>query len=320
MSDARSCLIVGAGMAGLTAAGALQARGWSVVLLDKGRGVGGRMATRRIGESRLDHGAQFFTVRDARFQEAAHRWERAGWVGPWFAESGHVRYRASGGMNALAKHLSEPFDVRTETKVAQAEPADDGWRVTTEAGELFRAGALLLTPPAQQSAALLGTCLERFPSAIASALNGVDYDPCFALLVVLDGASQVPPPGYIRPGGGPVEWIADNTQKGISAGAAALTIHARADFSRQYLEAPQEDVANLLLEAARPWFGGQVTAWNLHRWRYSRPVEGGQSPLCLFAQQPACLAIAGDAWGGSRLEGAFLSGLGAAEKIAETAR
>jgi len=49
--------VIGAGMTGLTAAGVLQARGWAVVLLDKGRAVGGRMATRRIGESRLDPAA-----------------------------------------------------------------------------------------------------------------------------------------------------------------------------------------------------------------------------------------------------------------------
>jgi predicted NAD/FAD-dependent oxidoreductase len=97
VSTNRSCLIVGAGIAGLTAAAALEARGWAVVLLDKGRGPGGRMATRRIGESRLDHGAQFFTVRDARFREAANRWEQAGWVAPWFAEGRHVRYRAEAG-------------------------------------------------------------------------------------------------------------------------------------------------------------------------------------------------------------------------------
>ncbi len=306
-------------MAGLTAASVLQARGWEVVFLDKDRGAGGRMATRRIGESRLDHGAQFFTVRDARFREAAGRWELANWVAAWFSEGGHVRYRAVGGMNALAKHLAEPFDVRTEAMVELVEPAGEGWRVITEAGETFRADALLLTPPAPQSIALLAACADQLPSEINSTLSSIDFDPCFALLVTIDGPSRVPPPGYIRLDQGPVQWIADNTQKGISTGAAALTIHARADFSRHYLEASKEDVAKLLLEAARPWFGGQVTAWQLHRWRYSRPVDAGQRPMCLFSRQPACLAIAGDALGGSRLEGAFLSGLAAAERIVETA-
>ena len=317
MSGNRSCLIVGAGMAGLTAAAALTARGWAVGLLDKGRSPGGRMATRQIGESRLDHGAQFFTVRDARFREAADRWERAGWVAPWFRDGGHVRYRAVGGMNALAKHLAEPFDVRTGEKVVLVEPVGGTWRVVTEAGESFCADALLLTPPAPQSIALLAACADQLPCEIDSTLKSIDFDPCFALLVTLDGPGQVPPPGYIRPERGPVEWIADNTQKGVSTGAAALTVHARADFSRQYLEAPKEDVARLLLAAAGPWLGNQISAWQLHRWRYSRPVDTCRQPMCLFSRQPACLAIAGDALGGSRLEGAFLSGLAAAERIAD---
>jgi hypothetical protein len=303
-------------MAGLTAAAALEAKGWAVVLLDKGRGPGGRMATRRIGESRLDHGAQFFTVRDGRFREAVGRWERNGWVAPWFSEGGHVRYRAAGGMNALAKHLARSFDLRTEVKVKSVEPAEEGWRVTAESGQTLHAGALLLTPPAPQAIALLANCSSRLPSEISSALNAIAFDPCFALLVTIEGPSRVPPPGYIRPDHGPVEWIADNTQKGVSTGAAALTVHARPDFSLHNLEAPREQVANLLLEAARPWFGGQVTAWQLHRWRYSRPLVAGKEPDCLFSRQPACLAIAGDALGGSRLEGAFLSGLLAAERIA----
>jgi predicted NAD/FAD-dependent oxidoreductase len=220
-------------------------------------------------------------------------------------------------MNALARHLAEPFDVQTETKVASVEPADEGWRVITESGLTLPADALILTPPAPQTLALLTPCSARLPSQLLSTLAAISFDPCFALLVALDGTSQVPPPGYVRPDEGPVEWIADNTQKGVSTGATALTIHARADFSRAWLEAPEEDVTRLLLEAARPWLGAKVTAWQLHRWRYSRPVEAGQRPACLFARQPARLAIAGDAFGASRLESAFLSGLAAAEKIAE---
>ena len=53
--------MVGAGMAGLTAAHRLSGV-TEVVILDKGRGVGGRLATRRIGDATIDHGAQFITT------------------------------------------------------------------------------------------------------------------------------------------------------------------------------------------------------------------------------------------------------------------
>lgn len=305
-------------MAGLTAARFLQASGWSVVLLEKSRGIGGRMATRRLGASYLDHGAQFFTVRDARFEEAARQWKSAGWVAPWFTREGHVRYWSTAGMNTLAGRLAEGLDVRRETKVETVEPADEGWRVKTGSSEIFRAATLLLTPPAPQSTDLLNACADRLPPEILSTLGGIEYDPCFSLLVTIAGLSRVPSPGYVRPKSGPVEWIADNAQKGVSAGDAALTIHASADFSRRYLEAPKDEVARLLLEAAETWFGSRVTAWQLHRWKYSRPVAA-ERPLYLLTNQPAGLAIAGDGCGGPRLEGAFLSGLSAAQSLVEAA-
>ena len=309
-----SCLVVGAGMAGLTAAAALKDRGWDVVLLDKGRGVGGRMATRRIGGSSFDHGAQFFTVRDSRFREAVARWESDNVVVPWFTEGGHVRYRAVTGMTGLTKHLEKSLDVRSEMKVQHVEPRREGWSVVTESGERFTASALLLTAPAPQSAALLAACAEQLPPEILFTLRSIDFDPCFALLVTLEGASCVPAPGYLRINKGPIEWIADNSQKGISTGGAALTIHASADFSRRYLGAPKDEVATLMLEAARSWFGVNVAAWQLHLWRYSKP-KAEPRPTFLFTSKPALLAIAGDAFAGSRIESAFLSGLSAAEKI-----
>ena len=69
MSETRACdaVVIGAGIAGLCAAEQLVAAGRHVVVLDKARGIGGRMATRRVGAAVCDHGAQFFTVRGADF-------------------------------------------------------------------------------------------------------------------------------------------------------------------------------------------------------------------------------------------------------------
>ncbi len=313
-----SCLIVGAGMSGLTAGLALQNKGWEVVLLDKGRGVGGRMATRSIGASCFDYGAQFFTVRDNRFREAISQWESDNVVVPWFSEGGHTRYRAIAGMKNLASHLAKSLDVRCETTVQRVEPGPEGWCAVTDAGERFHANAILLTAPAPQSAAMLAACAGHLEPDITPLLRSIEFNPCFALLVTLAGPGAISAPGYVRPAEGPIEWIADNTLKGISTGSAALTIHARADFSRELLESPQDRVAELLLEAVQPWVTGSITDWQLHRWRYSKPVDA-ELPLCLFSSKPAPLAVAGDVFGGSRIEGAFLSGLAAADKIAGAA-
>jgi predicted NAD/FAD-dependent oxidoreductase len=136
-----------------------------------------------------------------------------------------------------------------------------------------------------------------------------------ALLVSLDGPSLVPGPGYVRPVDGPISFIADNTQKGISIGAAALTIHAQAAFTRSYLDAPEEEVTPYLLAAAEPFLGAcVVTSSQLHRWKHSHATSSYPEPTLFFAG-PSPLAFAGDGFGAPRIEGAFLSGLAAAQKI-----
>ena len=85
-----TCLVVGAGLAGLIAARQLHSSGASVVVLDEGRSVGGRLATRRIGDGVFDHGAQFFTVRDAEFGKHVAEWLRAGVVREWCRGFAHM--------------------------------------------------------------------------------------------------------------------------------------------------------------------------------------------------------------------------------------
>ena len=78
--------IIGAGMAALSCAHALLAHGHSVMLLDKGRGPGGRMSTRRIStplsEVAFRHGAQYFMARDPASVAEVSDWECSALVAP----------------------------------------------------------------------------------------------------------------------------------------------------------------------------------------------------------------------------------------------
>ena len=115
--QATDVLIIGAGISGLLCATELRKADKSVRILDKGRGLGGRMATRRMAGGRLDHGAQYFTVRDSRLQAYADDWLAAGIIKEWFRNlpedsdtDGHPRYCGTTGMTDVPKHLAKELD------------------------------------------------------------------------------------------------------------------------------------------------------------------------------------------------------------------
>src|SRR3569832_747582 len=90
-------IIVGAGLAGLMAGRVLANAGKRVVLLDKGRSIGGRMATRRLGGGLADVGAQFFTVREPEFGAVVTRWLAEGLIFEWSRGWSDGRLAASTG-------------------------------------------------------------------------------------------------------------------------------------------------------------------------------------------------------------------------------
>lgn len=311
-------LIVGAGMAGLSAAAELQRTGRQVVLIDKGRSVGGRMATRRIGAAIFDHGAQFFTARTPRFAAAIAHWQEIGVAGEWsrgFTKEadGHPRWRGRPGMTAVAKQLAWEFEIVLETEIEAIRREEEQWNIETAAGEIFHARALVLTPPVPQSLALLEAGEIALPPEAWKRLTRIRYERCLAVMAVLVGPSRVPAPGGFAPAVGPIAWIADNQQKGISA-APAVTIHATHAFSLEHWERDRQESGRLLLSAAREWLGADVTTFQVHGWRYSRPMEVDAQPCAILSESPP-LVLAGDAFAGPRVEGAALSGWAAAKAV-----
>jgi predicted NAD/FAD-dependent oxidoreductase len=323
-------LVVGAGMAGLMAANFLQQQGFRPVIVDQGRTVGGRLATRRIGPGRADHGAQFFTVHSTEFQPWVEQWRSEGLVYRWSTGwsdgslasvnfGSYPRYAVHEGMNSLARHLARGLETRVNVRLVAVMATGPGWESREKNGQIYTSRALLLTPPVPQSLALLEAGQAQLRPDDRAALEEIEYAPCLAGLFWLDSAIHLPKPGAVQHPHAPLSWIADNQRKGISPEATIVTVHAGAAYSRQLWEAPEGETLAALEAGFQPYLAPNTTILEaqLKRWRYALPTTLHPERYLLAANLPP-LVLAGDAFNGSRVEGAALSGLAAGRALAET--
>lgn len=319
--------IVGAGMAGLTAARLLAEAGRRVIVLDKGRWPGGRLATRDVGAGRADHGAQFFTTRSVEFSHRVASWRERELVYQWSrgwsdgslgvsAPDGFARYVARNGFRALMAYLAEGLEVRSATRVVAATVAAHGWRLVAERGTVYDAHALLLALPAPQALALLAAGAVALPAHDREALDSIRFGPCLCALVEVSGDTRLPEPGAVQRPGQAVSWIADNQRKGISPDARVLTVHAGTEASVARWDDDDGAVLSWLLAEMRPWLatGTLVRAAQLMRWRFATPLTV-LPQRCWLSSLAEPLVLAGDAFGGPRVEGAALSGMAAAAML-----
>jgi renalase len=311
-------IVVGAGISGLVTARELQGLGVDVLVVDKGRSPGGRLATRRVGDAVLDHGAQFFTVRTPAFQRRVDDWIARDlvtiWANGFGAADGHPRYVATAGMNTLAKDLAVGVDVSCSTMAFAIRPATGAarpWHVVIDDGTIHDADHVVVTTPLPQAFALLADSGVELDEQLLH----TDYDRTIALLALLAQPSLVPPPGGVQGPNDDVSFVADNQRKGVS-GPPALTLHASATWSTAHWDDDTETLLPLLFELARPWVTpGSIVEAQVKKWRFATPQRVWPEPCWRSAD--GGIVLAGDAFDGPRVEAAHNSGLAAAHALTQ---
>ena len=318
--------VIGAGMAGLACARELAATGFDVTVFDKGRGLGGRTATRRAEpDLRFDHGAQFFTADDPLFREVTDDWLARGVVAEWIGRivrfedktvidnSPQPRYVGMPGMSAMAVDLAVGLCVRTATQITAVTHGAVGWTIATEANETVGPfETIVITLPAPQTAALLGS--HHF-GAVAST---VKMTPCWTVMAAFESRVELLWDGaFVHDS--PLAWVARNSSKpGREREADCWVLQASPEWSADHLEAPADRVSKDLFEAFESVIAGPLPPQRYvaaHRWRYGQCSEPDERRM-LF--DPGLgLAVCGDWLAGGRVEGAFLAGVRAADAIRE---
>lgn len=304
--------IIGAGMAGLTCADALASAGLNVTLFDKGRGPGGRMATRRLetikGTASFDFGAQYFTVRDERFARQVEIWEAAGVVSRW-PEARPDAYVGVPTMNAVLRHIAGRHDVHFSRLVKGLKKTGQNWQLIGENQDSTAFEAVVLALPAEQTAPIL--TLHDFE--LAQAALFARSQPCWTGMFAFGRALPLDC-GIVRDSG-IIAWAARDNAKPGRTGPESWVVQATPQWSNAHLEVPSETIGQHLLDALQEHAGQPLPttiAQSIHRWRYG--LSAGTGDVCLW--NPGLrLGVCGDWLMGPRVECAWISGRQLAERM-----
>ena len=314
-------------MAGLACAGALHAAGVTVALFEKSRGVGGRLATRRVDGLQFNHGAQYASAHGPAFQAVLDGMGATGDAAPW-PTPGAGRWAGTPGMSAMARHMAAlgVGALHGMRHVAYLDRTPEGWMVrhldaatarpglvTQQGGEV--AGpfdAVVLALPAPQASALLHGMAHPF----ALEADRAGMAPCWTLMLALANATDVPD---LPPSGGALDWIArDSSRPGREQTPECWVANAGAEWSSAHLELPAEEVRSRLLEEfADATDLRQTPSYAaVHRWRYAL-VDAPLGRAALW-DADAGVGVCGDWCLGPRVEDAYTSGRAMADQLCLT--
>jgi renalase len=297
--------IVGAGIAGLSAGTALSAAGHRVAIFDKGRGAGGRMATRRVntpvGQAQFDHGAQYFTIRDPAFAACVRKGAELGLAACWPAV-GDDAWVGTPTMNAPLKAMASALHVEWNTRIDLVAPCETGWRLHGDGLTDTCSDAIAIGLPAEQAAALLAP-INGDLAGLAAARPSA---PCWTVMAAF-AQPVLASSDVLVADGGAIGWAARNSAKPGRSGPEAWVIQGSPEWSAVHLEDDADAVARALLTAftARAGHSPEPLTVLAHRWRYAKSGTAGGGFRWDAVQRRS---LGGDWLTGPRVEAAWLSG------------
>ena len=305
-------VVIGAGMSGIACARVLRAAGLPVRLIDKGRGVGGRMATRRVtvhgNGITFDHGAQYLDQSPDAANITALGHEA---VAEWHLAEGTSRIVGVPGMAALPKVLAQDLDVTLNTRVVTVKECANVYEIETDAGKTT-ASHIIITVPAPQLTPILGEA-----HVIVQQASRVLMRTCFTLMAAFSHDTVAP---FVtkQAANSVLTWIAQNdTKPGRSTAYQTWIAQAHPDWSTTNIDVDRSEIKAQMLDLLCSELGMdpfKICYSDLQAWRYGlveKPL--GQSFLI-----HKMLWAGGDWCCGPKVQDAWRSGTDIAANVMYT--
>jgi len=311
--------IIGAGISGIILARKLSTDN-EVIVFDKSRGIGGRMATRRVGQYNFDHGAQFFTAKSAEFQDICQKSKEDNIIVEWNGrfvkivgnkidledeQKNKIRYVAKPQMNSLCKYLARDLNILLGQEIESTKFENQKWSLKTTQNEIFNEfDYLFIAIPSHQAVNLIPKDFEHFDIVANIKMSGcfslmlgfkeklaLDFD--FALVeksiianISLNSSKPQRPDGFSLLVTSTNEWADDNIEKDPQ-------------IIKEQLIASLQKIIDFNLN--------QIEHENIHKWRYAN-ANLRKEQKSLFDRN-LNLGVCGDWLIGGKVENAFLSGI-----------
>ena len=299
-------VVIGAGIAGLTAASCLNKAGKTVAVFEKARGTGGRLSSKRVATTSatdndtfmaFDLGSASMVASSTGFAEVLEAWHQSGAVALWFKdESEQIHYVGTPRNSAVTRYLSKNLECHFSTRVTDIEHIDGLWHVFTESGGstlnnsseglqktlLAKAHNVIIAAPPQQAIDLLPS-----DSTLQNSLDEVKVDPQWVMGVQTDTelanlqSLQYPDSDIIA------TISLESSKPGRASGQSGLAIknddktdiilqvQATADWTKNHLDVSSEQVSRKLMAELERLSQQPINTLNCysHRWLYSRIAQ-----------------------------------------------
>ena len=310
--------VIGAGISGLALANKLK-KYFEVVVFEKSRGYGGRVATRRAGEFIFDHGAQFFKVKTDEFREYIKPMIDKGIVDIWKArfveiDNGKItnnriwgddpsNYVGTPSMNSIGKYMADGLDVRLSEKVANVAQGTK-WELYDEAGANIGEFDWVVSaiPPKQ--------VIEMIPDVINlySKISSYEMLACYSLMLGYEEKMDIGFDAALIKGVD-ISWLSVNSSKLPGANNTTFLIHSTNKWASQNIDRDRDWVKGYLcneLSNLVPIKTESANYIGLQGWRYANIKK--QNNIEFFLDKDNKFGLCGDWFVQGRIEAAYLSG------------
>lgn len=315
-------LIIGAGMSGLVAASTLKGSGFKVACVEKARGSGGRMSSKRIINSdensiSFDMGCPSFKASTDVFRNQLDKWQRSGVVAEWSNDHNpeSIEYIGTPRNSSITRHLANDLEVHFSKRITHVRKSGAYWLSYTGEGNqrtLFSSSRFLVfaTPP-QQAADLLPTSHELQPLLSTDLMH-----PQWVVMLKIKGRLDLHP--LVFEGENSViqrAFLEDSkSSRRCDEGYQVWTFHTSEEWTLDHLNENKDTIADLVfIELERLVLAQPILrhAHYVHRWLYSTCREHDNNSIGYVWTDDgigACGDYLASGMTSSNVEAAFTSG------------